>query len=73
MVNERSFEKIRPWCGEKAKVYTSGSFMEGWCCFVECSEMLSCGARGPEKRSKVHAYDEYELQDQVIRLWNTVS
>ncbi len=50
----------------------SGSYVEGWFCFIECSDTLHCGARGPEKRTKGMSNEEYELQDQMIKLWNTI-
>lgn len=70
---EESDANACPWCGEKAKVYMSGSYVEGWYCFIECSEMFECGSRGPGRRTKGMSNEEYELQDQVIELWNAVS
>ncbi len=62
-----------PWCDKRAKVYLSGSYVEGWYAFVGCSELNNCGARGPGKRTKEMSSGEYELKDQVIELWNAVS
>lgn len=62
-----------PWCGEKASLYVSGSYVDGWFAFVECTEVLKCGVRGPGRRTKGMSNDEYELCDQVIKMWNTVT
>ncbi len=61
-----------PWCGSKAKSDLHGTYRSGWLTFVFCSNILHCGVRGPEKRTGGYSSEEYEIQDSVIDLWNSV-
>jgi hypothetical protein len=61
-----------PWCGKDTKIYEEGSYVEGWVAFVECSNVLNCGARGPERRIEPRSSNEDSLRDRVIELWNKI-
>lgn len=63
--------KCCPWCGEKAEVYSNGSYVSGWTSFVRCSDSLGCGVMGPKKKSpKGMLEDEYIIRDSAIKTWN---
>lgn len=62
-----------PWCGARGKTYTSGSYVEGWFSFAECSNHLGCGARGPAKRTKRSSNEEWETRDKAVKAWNTIA
>lgn len=62
-----------PWCNSKAESYLNGSYVDGWVSFVECSNRLECGARGPEKRTKTRSSDECAVQDEAVEAWNKVA
>jgi hypothetical protein len=67
-------KKIKPcpWCMKEAKIYLEGSYVSGWEAFVECSDLLYCGARGPSKRTSAMSNEEHIAEDQAIEAWNKI-
>lgn len=58
-----------PWCGEDAKFYAGGNY-------VECTEYL-CGARGPivkfVERMRDGESAEREREREAVESWNIVA
>ena len=64
---------VCPWCGANGSAYCEGSYVDGWIAFVECSNSIKCGARGPSKRTGARSNDEHNVLEQAIKVWNAIS
>lgn len=61
-----------PWCGANGSVHCEGSYVRGYIAFAGCSDILNCGARGPDRRTTAHSNDEHIILEQAVEAWNTV-
>ncbi len=61
-----------PWCGSVAVPYTEGSYSNGWVSHVLCSNSLDCGAQGPTKRTRGCSNDNWVIESEAIKDWNSV-
>jgi len=61
-----------PWCGKEAVPYLEGTYSDGWTSFVQCSDTLNCGSRGPIKRTSACSNDEWVIENEAINDWNSV-